>query len=477
MSNSAWNQHSEAGNYTKEYCRILLGIALMGSFITAVWNMGGFSENQQTALLLKSKGFDYRFYGAIELLLHEKMIGILVMVFGAGLVFYFTNSGNADNSLKADLFIRRQIWLIILGVVNGLIFLFSGDILFHLGIMGILLFPFTRLSVKGLLLATLITALIFTAKIYWDYADHKSAYNKYKTVLAIESRIKKDPTNAKTASLNKHPADSVKAKKDTLTKLQQEEKTAWEGIVKGRQYDSTRDAGEKKQLQSVSYNAIWKHLLQRVQGRQASWTYTKGIWDFGSLILLGMLLFKSGFLTGNLNNKKYLFYALVLICAGLLLGWWRLHQQQISLINYERFINSNWVPPAMFQPFEKLFMVTGYASLVIYLSQLKYSNAFWQAWSAVGRLVLTNYLILSIVSSLFFYGYGLGYFGRLTQVQLYLFAAEVILVQVILSVLWIRFYKQGPAEWLLNSLVNGTWESLPKQEPKVSAYPSSITSN
>ncbi len=477
MSNSAWKQHSEAGNYATGYCRILLGIAVMGTFITAVWNMGGFSENQQTALLLKSKGFDYRLFGAIELLFHEKMIGILVMIFGAGLVVYFTNPVNTEPSLKSDLFIRRQIWLIILGVVNGLIFLFSGDILFHLGIMGILLFPFTRLSVKGLLLATLITALIFSAKIYWDYADHQSAYKKHSAVLAIESRIKKDSAIAKTATVNKLPADSAKAKKDTLTKLQQEEKAAWEGIVKGRQYDSTRDAGEKKQLQSVSYITSWKHLLQRVQGKQASWTYTKGIWDFGSLILLGMLLFKSGFLTGNLNNRKYLFYALLFLGAGLLLGWWRLHQQQLSLINYEKFIASYWVPPAMFLPFEKLFMVTGYASLVLSLSQLKQSNAFWQAWSAVGRLALTNYLILSIVSSLFFYGFGLGYFGRLTQVQLYLFAAEVILVQVILSVLWIRFYKQGPAEWLLNSLVNGTWESLPKQEPKVSAYPSSITSN
>ena len=47
------------------------------------------------------------------------------------------------------------------------------------------------------------------------------------------------------------------------------------------------------------------------------------------------------------------------------------------------------------------------------------------------------------------------YFGKLQQYQLYLLVAEVWLVQIIFSVLWLRHFAYGPAEWLLCSLVYG----------------------
>ena len=75
-----------------------------------------------------------------------------------------------------DLFIRRQMWLMLFGIINAVAFLWTHDYLFHLAIAGILLFPFTRLGVKGLVVAALIASVIYSGKFYWDYSDHKKSY-------------------------------------------------------------------------------------------------------------------------------------------------------------------------------------------------------------------------------------------------------------------------------------------------------------
>jgi uncharacterized protein len=49
----------------------------------------------------------------------------------------------------------------------------------------------------------------------------------------------------------------------------------------------------------------------------------------------------------------------------------------------------------------------------------------------------------------------MGYYGQMTQFELYIVASEIVMVQVILSVLWLRYYNTGPAEWLLRRLSYG----------------------
>ncbi len=100
-------------------------------------------------------------------------------------------------------------------------------------------------------------------------------------------------------------------------------------------------------------------------------------------------------------------------------------------------------------------MAMGYASLVIYFLTTGFLSRIWKAFSCVGKLALTNYLVQSLLCTLFFYGYGMGYYGRLTQWELYFIVAEIVVVQIVFSVLWLRYYTYGPAEWLLRRLSYG----------------------
>jgi uncharacterized protein len=72
-------------------------------------------------------------------------------------------------------------------------------------------------------------------------------------------------------------------------------------------------------------------------------------------------------------------------------------------------------------------------------------------------MALTNYLLQSVICTLFFYGYGAGYYGRLQQYQLYVLVAEICIVQIVFSIFWMRYYTYGPAEWLWHCLVYKKW--------------------
>ena len=48
-------------------------------------------------------------------------------------------------------------------------------------------------------------------------------------------------------------------------------------------------------------------------------------------------------------------------------------------------------------------------------------------------MALTNYLLQSIACTLFFTGFGMGYFGKLDQYQLYIVVFEIWIAQVVFS--------------------------------------------
>lgn len=75
------------------------------------------------------------------------------------------------------------------------------------------------------------------------------------------------------------------------------------------------------------------------------------------------------------------------------------------------------------------------------------------AWVApAGRMALTNYLMQSVVCTLVFYGYGLGYFQQLPRAWQVPFVFALFGMQVILSRWWLQRFRFGPMEWVWRSL-------------------------
>jgi uncharacterized protein len=450
---------------------VLRGIALLGILIISIWEFGGFSSNEQTRLRLLQKGFDYNLFSTIIILFEGKMRAIFSLVFGAGIILYLSKPQQPLIQTH-ELYIRRQMWLMAFGLVNVFILLWPGDILFQYGVMGILLFPFARMSKKGLLIAALIATLIYCGKNYWYYADDKKAYRKFKAITLVEDKFKKDSTERhRRDSLAGMPKDSIRVrdsiakKNDTLTAFQQRDKKNWEGILKNLKYDSTK-AGEKAENKAMrsGYGKIWNHVLQRSQNKESRWLYQIGVWDIGSMMLLGMALLGFGFFNHRFTKGTYLLLAVTGIIAGAMLGWFRLEFTHTKFIDYVKYINGHAIPPNFFFPVERLLLATGYASLVMLLLQANRMPWLGRALSATGQMAFTNYFIQTILCTLFFYGYGFGYFGRLSLTKLYFVVAEIALIQIVFSVIWLRYYKYGPVEWLWRRLVNRKYFSNKKTE-------------
>jgi uncharacterized protein len=97
-------------------------------------------------------------------------------------------------------------------------------------------------------------------------------------------------------------------------------------------------------------------------------------------------------------------------------------------------------------------MCLGYAGWVVRGMQ----SPTWAAklaWLApAGRMALTNYLMQSLVCTLVFYGYGLGYFERLPRAWQVPFVLALFCIQVLLSRWWLQRFRFGPMEWLWRSL-------------------------
>ncbi len=74
------------------------------------------------------------------------------------------------------------------------------------------------------------------------------------------------------------------------------------------------------------------------------------------------------------------------------------------------------------------------------------------ALSCVGRMALTNYLMQSLICTTLFYGYGFGLFGTLSYVQALGVVVAIFGMQLVLSPIWLRYFRYGPFEWAWRTL-------------------------
>ena len=75
-----------------------------------------------------------------------------------------------------------------------------------------------------------------------------------------------------------------------------------------------------------------------------------------------------------------------------------------------------------------------------------------KALSSAGQMAFTNYLMQSIICTIYFNGYGFDQYNNLRYYQLYYVVIAVWVFQLILSPIWLHFFRFGPFEWLWRSL-------------------------
>lgn len=97
----------------------------------------------------------------------------------------------------------------------------------------------------------------------------------------------------------------------------------------------------------------------------------------------------------------------------------------------------------------------GYICFVIVICQSEAWRARLQRFAAIGRTALTNYLLQSLVGTLLFYNYGLGFFGDVGPAVLLPLTFVIFIAQMYASPWWLARYRFGPVEWVWRRLTYG----------------------
>jgi uncharacterized protein len=173
-----------------------------------------------------------------------------------------------------------------------------------------------------------------------------------------------------------------------------------------------------------------------------------------ALMLFGMAGYRSGYLGGAWDDRRYRRIAAATLGLG-------------SLATFALamgIIGSNFYIPLLFfalvsigQPIQ-LAMAFGYAALFILLSRGQ--GVVARRFAAVGRAAFSNYLGTSILGALVFYGDGLGWFGTVSRFQAWLVVPLFWLLMLGWSEPWLDRFYYGPLEWLWRSLARGQLQPM-----------------
>jgi uncharacterized protein len=168
------------------------------------------------------------------------------------------------------------------------------------------------------------------------------------------------------------------------------------------------------------------------------------------LMLIGMGLYRSDFLTGRLGASAYWRVILISLPIGFALTalslWPVMASDFDPLVGFAALIS--------FSVAGRLALLLGYAALLILLAR-RWSGGFAARITAAGRMALSNYLGTSLIMTSLFYGYGLGLYGAFDRWALYGFVVLGAALMLLWSKLWLAHFHYGPAEWLWRSLARG----------------------
>jgi uncharacterized protein len=73
-------------------------------------------------------------------------------------------------------------------------------------------------------------------------------------------------------------------------------------------------------------------------------------------------------------------------------------------------------------------------------------------------MALTNYFLQSVIGAFIFFGWGLGLLGKMRNIEAFVLAIVILIIQMIISTYWLRRFNFGPIEWFWRSLTYFKWQ-------------------
>lgn len=334
----------------------------------------------------------------------QKFMTIFSILFGAGIVL-ISNRASMKGMGAVSFHYRRIFWLFIIGLIHAYL-LWHGDILVPYALCGFMVFILRktaprRVFIIGLILLSVSSAIYYLSGLALPYWPEES----YQGVLQVWSP----------------PLDLI-----------------------------------HQEIRALRGN-WFQQMAHRVPASLRFETSVFFFWTFwrvSGLMLMGMALYKWGYLTGEKSKKQYL----AVMSVGLGLGI------PIILAGIHNNFSANWsLDYSMFKGWQynywgSLFAAAGYIALIMLFSQSKILTKLKDSLAAVGRMALTNYLLQTAICTTIFYGHGFGLFQKIERPGQILIVVIIWIIQLIVSPIWLKYFRFGPMEWLWRSFTYFKWQ-------------------
>lgn len=329
-----------------------------------------------------------------------KFFSIFSFLFGLNFGLQLKKSTAFQSDFIAK-YARRLLFLLVLGIIHSLFF--AADILKIYALASLVLFPASRLGNKALLVVSIlliVTGIPICKEIAHIFIPHPDG-----NVASTHAILMYEPGT---------------------TPLQQY-------VVK-----QTGDLGELVAM-NIHAGFFDNFYFQLATGRFA---VTLG------LFLLGLYAGRKNIFDNSPENRKQ---------AVAMLAWGSILLVVSSAVVYI-FKNSSYsdYPSLRFvkginHSIQQISLSAVYLFTTVCLFWNTAFKKFLNLLRFVGQSGLSNYLVQTIFGLLVFYGLGLGLMGKLGVTISIAISIAFFGVQILISYLWMKHFKYGPAEWVWRS--------------------------
>lgn len=375
---------------------LIRGFAVLGILIMNITSFSQISMAYMNPTIGAGlEGYNQYFHGFNYIFADTRFMSIFSILFGAGVVL-FTQRIEAKGRRVVALHYKRMFWLLIFGLIHAY-FIWAGDILVAYAICGSLVFFFRKKSIRTLLIMTVILFLIPICLNYMTYYGMPEE--------ALESTF-------------------------------------------AFFYPSTEQIAAQTKIMQGSYIEQMPLRIENALELQTLVFMIDTFWRTSAMMLLGMILYRKGILSGDNSTAYYKNMIWVGFVPGLI----------ISSVGLNQVYSSDWSGAyvmnigANYKFVSGLLMALGYIGLVIWIYKKGIFKKLQNRLQATGRMAFTNYIGMSVICTLIFNGHGLGLFGTFDRLQQFLIVMGVWVIMLIISPKVLKKYQFGPLESMWRKL-------------------------
>lgn len=355
----------------------LRGVALLGILLINIVGMGLPDPSYfDPSLMGGHEGWNLKVFIINSIFFEGTMRGLFSLLFGAGIVLFLNKDEEEIHRLDIlEVWFRRLIWLVILGMIHAYVLLWPGDILFSYGLIGLLLFPFRRLSpIKLIGMALSIMAI----GVFLNFQDANTAKTQQAQYFEGSEMIRKgEPLPYDTMVGYYKWMETYAIMKPAKSILQ-----------------SRIEKYQKGYFQAFNENKVTAQFFE------SEYHYRHNYIDILSMMLLGIALFKLKILHAQKSYGFYISMMLIGYGIGIPINYFEtmvyIHSD-FSLITYYELLLSYDVG--------RIATMFGHIGLVMLFCKSEVLYVLKSSLSAVGRMALSNYLMHSFFASVIFVGF------------------------------------------------------------------------